>query len=125
MIGPGYQSVILLTYWERGWNCVFGAVEPLQPEDFDKRVLIRGEEHSIVQAVDRQMTHYAYHVGQIVFLAKHFRSGAWESLSIPRNRSAEFNSYLATQMDRTEREHRFDTAASFVREAEGIKKESQ
>ena len=81
----------VLVYWERGWKCVFDAVEPLTSEDFEKTVTIRGQSHTIVQAINRQMTHYAYHVGQIVFLAKHFRSTDWQSLSIPRNKSAEFN----------------------------------
>jgi hypothetical protein len=84
----------LMAYWERGWKCLFTALEPLRPEDFEKKVFIRGEEHSIIQAMNRQLTHYAYHIGQIVFLAKHFRSADWTSLSIPRNRSAEFNRYL-------------------------------
>jgi hypothetical protein len=59
----------------------------LQIEDLDNRVYIRGEEHTVVQAINRQLMHYAYHVGQIVFLAKHFRAMDWNSLSIPRNRS--------------------------------------
>jgi uncharacterized damage-inducible protein DinB len=74
-------------YWERGWQCVFAALDPLQIEDLDKRVFIRGEEHTVVQAINRQLMHYAYHVGQIVFLAKHFRLAGWQSLSIPRNRA--------------------------------------
>lgn len=74
-------------YWERGWQCVFDALDPLQIEDLDKRVFIRGEEHTVVQAINRQLMHYAYHIGQIVFLAKHFRARNWNSLSIPRNRS--------------------------------------
>ena len=81
----------VIAYWERGWKCVFDALEPLQPEDLGKVVLIRGEAHTVVQAMNRQMMHYAYHIGQIVFLAKHYRSAEWNSLSIPRNRSAEFN----------------------------------
>ena len=85
----------VIDYWERGWKCVFDALEPLRPEDFEKKVMIRGEEHTIVQAINRQMTHYAYHIGQIVFLAKHFRSAEWKSLSIPRNKSAEFNASIA------------------------------
>ena len=87
----------VLAYWERGWKCVFEALEPLTPEDFEKTVLIRGEKHTIVQAINRQLMHYAYHIGQIVFLAKHFRSAEWTSLSIPRNRSAEFNAKMAEQ----------------------------
>lgn len=81
----------VLAYWERGWACVFEAVEPLRLEDFEKKVTIRGEEHTIVEAINRQLMHYSYHIGQIVFLAKHFRSTEWKSLSIPRNKSAEFN----------------------------------
>ncbi len=84
----------VLDYWERGWACVFAAIEPLTPEDFEKTVTIRGEKHTIVMALNRQMTHYAYHIGQIVFLAKHFRSAQWKSLSIPRNKSAEFNATM-------------------------------
>jgi len=81
----------VLDYWERGWECVFAAIEPLTLDDFEKNVTIRGEPHTIVMAINRQLSHYAYHIGQIVFLAKHFRSAQWNSLSIPRNKSAEFN----------------------------------
>jgi hypothetical protein len=81
----------VLHYWERGWACVFAAIEPLTLEDFEKTVLIRGEPHTIVMAINRQLMHYSYHIGQIVYLAKHFRSTEWRSLSVPRNRSAEFN----------------------------------
>ena len=87
----------VLAYWERGWQCVFDALEPLRPEDCEKTVTIRGEKHTIVQAINRQLMHYAYHIGQIVFLTKHFRSAEWNSLSIPRNRSAEFNASMSTQ----------------------------
>jgi hypothetical protein len=87
----------VLNYWERGWACVFAAIEPLKLEDFEKTVMIRGEEHTIVMAINRQLTHYAYHVGQIVFLAKHFRSREWNSLSIPRNKSAEFNAGMQSR----------------------------
>jgi hypothetical protein len=104
----------LVAYWEKGWNRLFAALEPLQPQDFDKKVLIRGEELTIVQAINRQMTHYAYHIGQIVFLAKHFRSDEWKSLSIPRNRSVEFNRYLSQKPEGTAKQHRFDAAANFV-----------
>jgi hypothetical protein len=81
----------VLDYWERGWACVFAAIEPLTLEDFEKTVLIRGEPHTIVMAINRQLMHYSYHIGQIVYLAKHFRSTEWRSLTVPRNRSAEFN----------------------------------
>ena len=77
----------LRDYWEHGWQCVFDALDPLQIEDLEKTVYIRGEEHTVVMAINRQLMHYAYHIGQIVFLAKHFRATGWNSLSIPRNRS--------------------------------------
>ncbi|HEU4766986.1 MAG TPA: DUF1572 family protein [Pyrinomonadaceae bacterium] len=85
----------VLDYWERGWACVFAAIEPLTSEDFEKKVMIRGEEHTIVMAINRQLMHYAYHIGQIVYLAKHFRASDWNSLSIPRNKSAEFNANMS------------------------------
>src|SRR5215470_7571393 len=109
----------VLAYWERGWKCVIDAIEPLTLEDFEKTVLIRGEKHTIVQAINRQLMHYAYHIGQIVFLAKHFRSAEWTSLSVPRNRSAEFNAYLSAQPQAVaDREKQFDAAASFAKSSE-------
>ena len=87
VIGTDTTKEDLTDYWERGWQCVFDALDPLQIEDLDKKVFIRGEEHTVVQAINRQLMHYAYHIGQIVFLAKHFRATNWSSLSIPRNRS--------------------------------------
>ena len=87
VILPATTKDELRDYWERGWQCVFDALDPLQIEDLEKRVYIRGEEHTVVQAINRQLMHYAYHIGQIVFLAKHFRATNWNSLSIPRNRS--------------------------------------
>ena len=111
----------LLAEWEAGWRCVFGAIEPLTPEDVSERkVLIRGEEHSIIEAVNRQLTHYAYHIGQIVLLAKHFKSTEWKSLSIPRNRSAAFNAYLAEknkESDGAARGKRFSSSLDFIRES--------
>ena len=87
----------VLDYWERGWACVFAAIEPLTLEDFEKTITIRGEPHTIVMAINRQLMHYSYHIGQIVFLAKHFRSTQWNSLTIPRNKSAEFNVKMQSQ----------------------------
>jgi len=72
--------------WERGWSVLFATLDTLTPDDLLRDVFIRGERHSVIQALDRQLTHHAYHVGQIVFLAKHLRSSAWRSLSIPRKR---------------------------------------
>ncbi|HKV33322.1 MAG TPA: DUF1572 family protein [Pyrinomonadaceae bacterium] len=87
VISPETTKDELRDYWERGWQCVFDAIDPLQIEDLEKTVYIRGEEHTVVMAINRQLMHYAYHIGQIVFLAKHFRASDWSSLSIPRNRS--------------------------------------
>ena len=81
----------LMDFWERGWQTLFDNVEPLTIDDLSRTVTIRGEPHTVVEAINRQMTHYAYHVGQIVLLAKHFRSAEWQTLSIARNRSAQFN----------------------------------
>ena len=97
VIGANATKDDVLDYWERGWACVFAAIEPLKLEDFEKTVSIRGEPHTIVMAINHQLMHYSYHIGQIVFLAKHFRSTQWNSLSIPRNKSAEFNLKMQSQ----------------------------
>ena len=111
----------LMNRWEEGWRAVFNALEPLQAEDVERRVLIRGEEHTVLEAVNRQLTHYAYHTGQIVFLAKHLCSVDWKTLSVPRNRSAEFNAYLAAQQARgdADRERqRLRAPQDFARDSE-------
>jgi hypothetical protein len=118
VITPGTTKGEMLKRWETGWQCVFDAVEALQPEDLMKTVLIRGEGHTVVKAINRQMTHYGYHIGQIVFLAKHFRSAEWKSLSIPRNRSAEFNAYLTEKGGEAATQNRFEAALDFNRETE-------
>lgn len=76
----------IMARWEEGWRELFAALEALRPPDLERTVSIRGQPHSVSQAILRQLTHYAYHVGQIVFLAKHFRSAEWKSLSMPRKR---------------------------------------
>jgi hypothetical protein len=76
----------VLAVWEEGWRHVFAALEPLSDGDLGRKVTIRGEAHSVMQAINRQVAHYAMHVGQMVFLAKHLQGGAWESLSIPRRK---------------------------------------
>jgi len=81
----------VIEWWDAGWRYVFEAVEPLNPSDLVRTVLIRGEPHTVVKAINRQLTHYAYHVGQIVLLAKHFKSEDWQSLSIARGHSEAFN----------------------------------
>jgi|SRR5579872_1884632 len=81
----------LLQMWEAGWQVVFAALEPLSDRDMGRTITIRGEAHSVMQAVNRQIAHYAYHIGQIVMLAKHFQHQHWKSLSVPRGQSAAFN----------------------------------
>jgi hypothetical protein len=85
----------LIQFWETGWQMLFDNIEPLTVGDFSKTISIRGEPHTIVEAINRQLTHYSYHIGQIVFLAKHLRSADWKTLSVPKNKSAQFNQYLA------------------------------
>jgi uncharacterized damage-inducible protein DinB len=92
---PPATREAMMKLWEAGWKCVFDALEPLAAADVNRRVIIRGEAHSVMQAVNRQIAHYAYHVGQIVFLAKHLQHAHWKSLSIPRNQSANFNQRVA------------------------------
>ncbi len=90
-VDPPVSRGALLAEWEDGWDLVFTALEPLGEADLGRSVTIRGERHSVMQAVNRQLAHYSLHVGQIVFLAKHFACDHWKSLSVPRNQSAEFN----------------------------------
>ncbi len=80
--------------WERGWSLVFDTMESLTPADLETTVLIRAERHTVFKAIQRQLTHTAYHVGQIVFLAKHCRSSGWQALSIPRGKTEEFNARM-------------------------------
>ena len=90
----------LLIRWEEGWAALFKALGPLRSSDLDRTVTIRGEPLTVLQAINRQLTHYAYHVGQIVFLAKHFAGPAWKSLSIPIGESDQFNQVPTKYVDR-------------------------
>jgi len=94
-VDPPATREALLREWEDGWACVFGAIEPLTDADLSRTITIRGEAHSVMQAINRQLAHYPQHVGQIVLLAKHWAGPQWQSLSVPRNRSAEFNRRVA------------------------------
>lgn len=87
---PGSRAAVM-QLWEEGWKTVFAALTPLSDEDLSRSVSIRGEPHSVMQAINRQIAHYAYHCGQIVFLAKHFQHQHWKSLSVPRGQSSAFN----------------------------------
>jgi hypothetical protein len=91
---PGTRGE-LTALWSEGWRCVFAALEPLSDSDLRRTITLRGEPHSVMQAINRQIAHYSYHCGQIVLLAKHFQHADWKPLSVPRNRSAEFNRRVA------------------------------
>jgi hypothetical protein len=94
-VDPPASREALLSDWENGWALVFGALEPLSDNDLGRTVMIRGEAHSVMQAIGRQLAHYASHIGQIVMLAKHFGHDHWQSLTVPRNRSQDFNKRVA------------------------------
>ena len=81
----------LMRQWESGWAALFSAIEPLSDADLERTVTIRGEPLTVLQAINRQLAHYSYHVGQIVYVAKHYAGSSWGSLSIPKGKSAEFN----------------------------------
>jgi hypothetical protein len=89
-IHSGTTRAEVMQWWEEGWSVVLATVESLKPEDVMKTVTVRGEPHTVMQAINRQVAHYAQHTGQIVFLAKHLRSGEWKTLSVPRGKSEEY-----------------------------------
>jgi hypothetical protein len=93
---PPATRAELMQLWEEGWNRLFGALEPLTDADLGRTITIRSEAHSVMQAINRQVAHYAYHCGQIVFLAKHLQSENWKCLSVPRKKSDEFNQRVRT-----------------------------
>jgi Protein of unknown function (DUF1572) len=86
----------VMDVWEGGWTRLFETLQTLSDTDLSRTVTIRGEAHSVMQAINRQVAHYPHHVGQIVMLAKHFAHDRWQSLSVPRHRSAEFNRKVAS-----------------------------
>jgi len=90
MVGKPTRADVM-GWWEEGWERVFSTIGELKPEQLLHTVTIRAEPHTVLQAINRQLVHYAVHVGQIIFLAKHLRSNHWKSLSIPRGRSKDFN----------------------------------
>ena len=90
-VDPPATRAEVIQLWEDGWRCVFDALQPLTDADLSRRVTIRGEAHSVAQAIHRQLGHYAYHVGQIVYVAKHHCGSKWSTLSVPLGGSKEFN----------------------------------
>ena len=89
--GPPATRAALMALWEEGWECLFHALSALTDNDLAHTVTIRGEGHSVMQAINRQLAHYPYHCGQIVLLAKHLNHDGWKSLTVPRGKSEEFN----------------------------------
>lgn len=92
---PPATRAELMQLWESGWSCLFGALHHLTDDDLTRTITIRGEAHSVLQAINRQLAHYPHHIGQIVLLAKHFARDHWQSLSVPRRGSEEFNRKVA------------------------------
>jgi hypothetical protein len=89
--------VSLMEAWNAAWTILFDVVDPMTPQDLERTVTIRGEPHVVVRAVNRQLAHYAYHVGQIVFLAKHYAADHWQTLSVPRGQSEQLNARLRSR----------------------------
>ena len=89
-VEPPATREALMALWEDGWARLFSALEPLTDADLSRTVTIRGEPHSVMQAINRQIAHYACHIGQIIFLAKHLQHPNWKTLSVPRGKSADF-----------------------------------
>jgi len=94
-VDPPRGRAELMGLWQEGWGCVFRELEPLTEADLSRKITIRGEAHSVMQAINRQLAHYSYHSGQIVFLAKHFRAEGWKTLTVARGESQEFNRRVA------------------------------
>ncbi len=87
----------LLRRWEEGWNCLFGALEGMTEADLQRLIYIRNEGHTALEAINRQLAHYPYHIGQMVYVAKMLKNDAWKSLSIPRNQSKAYNTEKFSQ----------------------------
>ncbi len=87
----------LMNKWEEGWNCLFGAIRPLKEEQLAQIIYIRNQGHTVVEAINRQLAHYAYHIGQIVFIGKYYQKENWQSLSIPKGGSSDFNAQKFSQ----------------------------
>ena len=81
----------ILSLWNEGWSCLFNTLNSLKPEDLSKIIYIRNEGHTVLEAINRQLAHYPYHVGQMVFYAKILKKSEWTSLSIPKNKSNDYN----------------------------------
>ncbi len=99
-LNPATTLADVMQWWDEGWSCVFAAIEALKPEDVMRTVTVRGEPQTVLQAVNRQIAHYAQHTGQIVFLAKHLRSNEWKTLSVPRGKSEDYKTAPPKQFEK-------------------------
>ena len=81
----------MITAWEKGWDCLFNAIKPLQDDDLERIIYIRNQGHTVTEAINRQLAHYSYHIGQIVYLGKMIKGNEWKSLSIPKSESSTYN----------------------------------
>ncbi|WP_323789722.1 DUF1572 family protein [Psychroserpens sp.] len=81
----------VLNYWNKGWNCLFEAIKPLTHKDLERIIYIRNQGHTVTEAINRQLAHYSYHIGQLVFLGKLLKGNDWVSLSIPKGKSSSYN----------------------------------
>ena len=87
----------LLARWNEGWKCLFDAIDPLTEADLEKEIYIRNMGHTVMEAINRQLAHYPYHVGQMVFIAKMVADESWQSLSIPKGNSKNYNAEKFSQ----------------------------
>src|SRR5690606_31153179 len=87
----------MMLAWNKGWDCLFNAITPLQTTDLERTIYIRTQEHTITEAINRQLAHYAYHVGQIVLLGTLIKGDHWTSLSIPKGKSSDYNQKIQTK----------------------------
>jgi hypothetical protein len=97
ILTPADTREELMRRWDQTWETVFATVKSLKPEDVSRTVTIRGDAHTVLQALNRSLTHIAYHVGQILYVGKHRRGADWTTLSIPKGKSAEFNALKPEQ----------------------------
>ncbi len=81
----------MIDAWEKGWDCLFNAIKPLQDDDLERIIFIRNQGHTVTEAINRQLAHYSYHIGQLVFLGKMIKGNEWKSLSIPKGKSSSYN----------------------------------
>lgn len=96
------SRVDVLTMWNKGWECLFTALQSVQPHDMHTIVYIRNQGHTVTEAINRQLAHYPYHIGQIVFIGKMVQDSSWQSLSVPRGKSSDYNSTMFSEPQRKE-----------------------